>query len=70
MTPFRITHGSLFADILVDRRGPYDIWIYVVQRQSSPEVLAMGSCNSEEEARSAATSAMRQFGSRAKKETA
>jgi len=64
MSPLRITRGSLYADILVDRRGPTDIWIYVVQREGNPEILAMGSCHSESEAREAATHALQQFLSR------
>ena len=59
MSPFRITHGNLYADILLDRRGVEDIWIYVIQRAGSPEILAMGSCRSEAEAREVAATAMK-----------
>ncbi len=64
MAPFRLTRGNLYADIMVDRRGPSDMWMYVVQREGSPEILAMGSCQSEDEARAAAAQSMKQFISR------
>jgi hypothetical protein len=54
----------LFADLLVDRRGPSDVWMYVVQRRGQPDILAMGSCQSEDEARETATRLLRQFTSR------
>ena len=61
MSAIRITRDNLFADILVDRRGPVDIWVYVVQREGQPDILAMGSCHSEAEARQVAAHALRQF---------
>jgi hypothetical protein len=57
----RITVGNLYADILVDRRVSPEIWLYVVQREGSPEVLAMGSCASEDEAKKVAQDALSQF---------
>ena len=67
MSPFRVTRDDLFADILVDRRAPADIWIYVLQREGSPEILAMGTCNSKEKAMSVATELLSQFRARAAK---
>jgi hypothetical protein len=61
MALYRIDHGNLYADILLDRRNPTDIWIYVIQRQGSPEILAMGSCSSEAEARRIATDALKHY---------
>lgn len=66
----RVTNGSVLADILVDCRAPSDIWMYVVQRQGSPDIMAMGSCNSEPETRTAANQAVRQYDSRQKNATA
>jgi hypothetical protein len=61
MSAIRVSRGNLYADILRDTRGPSDIWIYVVQREGSPDVLAMGTCASREEAESVAAKVMRQF---------
>ena len=57
---YRITHGNVYADILRDRRGPEDIWIYVIQRQGSPDILAMGTCATEADARKVANKALRE----------
>lgn len=67
MSPIRVTRDDLFADILVDRRAPDDIWFYVVQRQGSPEILAMGTCDSQEKATQLATEVLAQFRSRSAK---
>ncbi len=64
MSYFRLTRGNVYADILLDRRGPKDIWMYVVQREGSPEILAMGSCRTEAECRKTAAQALKQFESR------
>lgn len=61
MSPRRLTRGNIFADILRDRRGPADVWIYVVQREGSADILAMGTCHTEDDAIQAATHAMAQF---------
>jgi hypothetical protein len=37
----RVTCGDLFADLLVDKLALDDRWIYVVQREGPPEILAM-----------------------------
>ncbi len=49
--------GDYYADLIPDKQFP-GIWIYVVQRQGSPEILALGSCHSQEEARTAAKEAI------------
>jgi len=63
MSGVRLTRGDLFADILVDRRGPADVWMYVVQREANPEILAMGSCHTEAECREVAGQALKHFAS-------
>ena len=50
--------GPFYADILRDRRDP-NIWIYVVQREGSADILAMGTCTSEQLARDISTARMR-----------
>ncbi len=67
MSPIRVSRDDLFADILVDRRAPTDVWVYVVQREGSPEILAMGSCNSQEKAVAVATELLSQFRARSAK---
>lgn len=67
MSTMRIHHGEVFADVLVDRRGPCDIWMYVIQREGKPDILAMGSCHSEAEARETAANVLRQFKARSAK---
>ncbi len=67
MSPFRVTRDDLFADILVDRRAPDDVWVYVVQRLGSPEILAMGTCSSQEKATQLATELLNQFRARSAK---
>jgi hypothetical protein len=44
----RLKYGEFYADVVSDRLGSESFWIYVVQRHGSPEILAMGSCASEE----------------------
>ena len=53
-----LTHGDLYADIVRDRRDR-ELWLYVIQREGSTEVLAMGSCLGEEPARVLAMKIMR-----------
>jgi hypothetical protein len=67
MSPFRVSRGNVFADILVDRRAPQDVWVYVVQREGSPEILAMGSCQSKEKAIEVASELLMQFRARSAK---
>ena len=55
-----LTHGNYYADIVRDRRD-LNVWIYVVQREASTDVLAMGSCHSEQAAREVATHRMREL---------
>ncbi len=57
MAEVRLRRGEYFADIIRDKQYP-DIWMYVVQRQGSSEILALGSCHSKEEARTAAGEAI------------
>ncbi len=54
----RITRGDLFADIIEDRRQP-GLFLSVVQREGSPEVLFLGQSQTREEAESAALEFMR-----------
>lgn len=56
-----LTHGNYYADLLRDRRDRH-LWIYVVQREGSADVLAMGACASEQAARETAKSRMAEFG--------
>ena len=56
-----LKHGRFYADILTDWRDPRPCFIYVVQRHGSAEILAMGACNSEEEAIEYATDAIEHF---------
>ena len=62
MAATRLVYGDLYADVLHDTRGPTELWLYVVQREGSPEVLAMGQCSSEESAKDLARKYMHQFG--------
>ena len=64
----RLKHGEFYADILPDRRGQNCgkrpgrlIWFYVVQRHGSPDILAIGSCASEQEAINSAAEAIREY---------
>lgn len=70
MALFRLTRGNVYAEIMVDRRGPYDVWMYVVQREGSSEIIAMGSCHTENEARAVASHALEQFASSPQKASA
>jgi len=54
---YHLTHGDLYADLVRDRRDR-DLWLYVIQREHSADVLAMGSCSSEQAARETATRLM------------
>ena len=60
MSALRI-HGDLFPDILVDRRCRGERWIYVVQREGSPEILAMGDSTTREQATEQAARVLQQF---------
>ncbi len=46
MPNLRITAGNHYADIVQDRRDSH-LWVYVIQREGSSEVLAMGTCTDE-----------------------
>jgi hypothetical protein len=61
VTATRLKHREFYADVICDWRDREPVWIYVVQRHGSPEILAMGSCNSQEEAIEYATEAIGQF---------
>ena len=54
-----INSGDYYADILTSPRNPEPYFIYVVQRQGSADVLAMGCCHSEKEAVASASDAVR-----------
>jgi hypothetical protein len=61
----RLKHGQFYADIVPDRRararGRTRLWFYVVQRHGSPDILAIGSCASEQEAVDSATEAIGEY---------
>ncbi len=62
MSATRLAHGSLFADVL---RVPSDcdrqVWVYIVQRHGSPDILAMGTCPTEKGARELAQKIMKEM---------
>ena len=53
-----LTHGPFYADIIPDRHDR-NLWMYVVQREGSADVLGMGACDSERTAREVARNRMR-----------
>src|SRR5438067_1447949 len=61
----RLKHGEYYADIVPDHRGRVRgrtrLWFYVVQRHGSPDILAIGSCGSEQEAVDSATEAIGEY---------
>ncbi len=59
MRATRIIHGDFYADILPDRHHPGSVWLYVVQRQGSRDVLAMGSSRTETDAEANALETIR-----------
>ncbi len=56
----RITRGELFAEIIEDRRMP-GLFLCVVQRVGSPEILFLGQSPTHEEAESAALEFMAEY---------
>ncbi len=58
MRATRLKRGDFFADIIVSTHAGEQIWMYVVQRYGSKEILAMGSCHSEDYAISTASDAI------------
>ncbi len=54
----RLHTGPFFADIIHDQHDT-NIWIYVVQREGSPDILALGSCTTETGARDVAQRIMK-----------
>ena len=61
MSPFRITVGTMYADVLVDRRGPAEVWHYILQREGSPEIVFWGNCQTREEAMKRAKDLLNQY---------
>jgi hypothetical protein len=59
VSAIRLTWGQLYADVLYDCRAAEKVWIYVVQRVGSPDVLAIGSCFTREDAERLARKTMR-----------
>lgn len=49
----RFIRGELFADVIEDRRMP-GLFLCVIQREGSPEILFLGQSRTREEAESAA----------------
>jgi hypothetical protein len=64
MSAKRITRGNVYADILVDRRGPHDIWHYIGQREGSPDILFWGHTPSEQIAIQIAESLLKEYRTR------
>jgi hypothetical protein len=65
MSATRLTHGDLFADVLRIRQAPHEeVWVYIVQRQGSPDVLSMGTCTTQAAAEKLAEDVMRELQSR------
>lgn len=59
MSPIRLTRGVFFADILrVHDVFNDELWVYIVQRTGSPDVLGMGSCTTREAAEKLANKVM------------
>jgi hypothetical protein len=50
----RIRRGRHFADVLKDARSHSEVWHWIVQREHSNEIVAMGQERTEEEARQCA----------------
>lgn len=50
MPTVRLRAGEYFADLVQDRRDP-ELWVYVVQREGSTEVLALGTAIGEQATR-------------------
>ena len=65
MSTKRITRGNVYADILVDRRGPNEIWHYIGQREGSPEILFWGHSPNEKIAVEMAEALLKQYFTRA-----
>lgn len=61
----RIRRGELFADIIQDRRLP-ELFLGVVQREGSAEILFLGQSRTLEEAESAAQEFMAEQPGRSK----
>jgi len=65
MPATRLTRGNLFADVLRVRREPGDVWVYIVQRKGLPDILAMGTCPTQEQATESALKIIEDLRSRA-----
>jgi hypothetical protein len=61
----RITRGELFADVIEDRRIP-GVFLCVVQREGSPEILFLGQARTLEEAETAVQEFMAEQSGRSK----
>ena len=65
MSATRLTRGELFADVLRIRQAPHDeVWVYIVQRRGSPDILGMGTCTTQASAKKMAEDVMRDLQSR------
>ena len=65
MSATRVTRGELFADVLRIRQAPQEeVWVYIVQRHGSPDILGMGTCATQAAARKLAQEVMRDLQSR------
>ena len=70
MSATRLHRGPLFADVLRVRHEPEEVWVYIVQRKGLPDILAMGTCPTQAEAKKLALKMMDEFKSRADAATA
>jgi hypothetical protein len=65
MSATRLTCGDLFADVLRIRHAPYEeVWVYIIQRHGSPDVLGMGTCHTQTAAKKLAEEVMRDLQTR------
>jgi hypothetical protein len=61
MSATRLIRGNLFADVLRVRHEPGDVWVYIVQRRGLPDILAMGTCPTQDQANELALKMMDEF---------
>lgn len=59
MSTRRIKVGDVYADVLLNRQTWE--WVYVIQTDTSHELIAMGTCQSESEAMRIATETVDQY---------
>ncbi len=60
MAQQRIVSEPFFADVMQDTRDP-SLWVYVVQRHGSDEILSLGTCTDREQCAEMAATVLEQF---------